>query len=120
MNRMYELIKELCDEQKISIAEMCRRAEIRQGLISDLKNGYSQSLKPENLKKIASVFGVSVDYFLDIDSYRHGPPLQQTPEITDSDLIFALWGQNPHNMTEEDLERVRQFARYIEQEKKGE
>ena len=44
MNRMYELIKELCDEQKISIAEMCRRAEIRQGLISDLKNGYSQSL----------------------------------------------------------------------------
>lgn len=120
MNRMYDLIKGLCNEQKISIAEMCRRAEIRQGLISDLKNGHSQSLKPENLKKIASVFGVSVDYFLDNDSDRHGPTPTTQPEITDSDLIFALWGKNPHNMTEKDLERVRSFARYIEQEKKGE
>lgn len=120
MNRMYELIKGLCNERKISIAEMCRRAEIRQGLISDLKNGYSQSLKPENLKKIASVFGVSVDYFLDIDSYRHGPPPATQPEITDSDLIFAFWGKNPNNMTKKDLDRLRSFARYIEQEKKGE
>lgn len=119
MNRMYELIKGLCDYQGISIAEMCRRVNIRQGLISDLKNGHSQSLNPENLKKIATYFNVSVDYFLDLGEISP-PDIPPEAPVTDDQLMFAFWGQNPNNMTEEDLERVRSFARYIEQEKKGE
>lgn len=115
MNPVYTKIKNLCESQGISIAEMSRRAEIREGLISDLKKGRSKSLKSENIKKIAIYFNVPVDYFLS-DS-TDTPP--EAP-ITDNDLIFALWGSNPNNMTEADLERVRSFARYIEQEKKGE
>ena len=121
MNQMYILIKNLCLKEGISIAEMSRRVGIRQGLISDLKNGHSQSLKVENLSKIANYFKVPIDYFTDgADSYRHGPPPTTQPEITDSDLIFAFWGKNPNNMTKKDLDRLRSFARYIEQEKKGE
>ena len=109
MNRMYELIKGLCDYQGISIAEMCRRVNIRQGLISDLKNGHSQSLKPENLKKIATYFNVSVDYFLDLGeiSPSDTPP---EPPITDDQLMFALWGDVKDELTEEDLVDVKKYA----------
>lgn len=80
-----------------------------------------KTLSLQTLEKLSAYFDVPITYFIDEkDADRHGPTPTTQPEITDSDLIFALWGKNPHNMTEEDLERVRSFARYIEQEKKGE
>lgn len=115
MNKLYELIKELRLTQGISDAELSRRAGIRHGLLSDLKHNENQVLKMDNLKKIADYFGVPVDFFLsdgDIDP-KDIPP---ETEISDDQLMFALWKGNP-NMTKEDLERVRQFATFMEQER---
>ena len=115
MNRVYELIKGLCEDQDISVAEMSRRAGIRQGLISDLKNGHSKSLKAENLKKIADYFSVAVDYFLDgTPSDADAPP---EPPITDDQLMFALWGDVKDELTEEDLMEVRRYAEFVRQRK---
>lgn len=114
MNQMYILIKNLCLKEGISIAEMSRRVGIRQGLISDLKSGHSQSLKVENLSKIANYFKVPIDYFTDdADSYRHGPPPKQTPTITDDDLMFALFGDVKDELTKEDLDDVRAYAEFV-------
>ena len=116
MNRMYEIIKSLCEEQGISIAELSRRVQIRQGLFSDLKKNENQVLKAENLKKIADYFCVPMEFFFS-DGEPSTRDIPSEPEISDSQLIFALWKDNPNNMTKDDLERVRSFAKYIEQEK---
>jgi transcriptional regulator with XRE-family HTH domain len=122
MFNLYNAIKELCDSRGISVSKMSSDIGIHRNVMPRLKaSDGKKTLSLQTLEKLSAYFDVPITYFIDDkDADRHGPPLQQTPEIADSDLIFALWGQNPHNMTEEDLERVRSFARYIEQEKKGE
>lgn len=118
MSQMYILIKILCKNQGISIAEMCRRVGIRQGLISDLKNGHSQSLKAENLHKLANYFGVPMEYFL------YGPDVlkekeeKKTPEpITTDQLLFALYGEVPEEITDEDMEDIKKYAAFVRQRK---
>ena len=115
MNRLYEIISGLREVEGISDAELARRANIRPGLLSDLKHNDNQVLKYENLKKIADHFNVPVGFFdaAILDPTEIPPP----PAITDDQLMFALWGKNPNHMDKSDLERVLSFARYIEQEK---
>lgn len=120
MYTIYKTILDLCNKRGVSPTKMSKEAGISRSIMTELKAGRTKNPSTDTLSKIANYFGVSVDDLVSADSYRHGPPPTMQPEITDSDLIFALWGKNPHNMTEEDLERVRSFARYIEQEKKGE
>ncbi len=117
MNRLYEIISGLRDKEGINDAELARRAKIRQGLLSDLKHNDNQVLKYENLKKIADYFNVPVDFF---DSGIIDPSdIPPEPEISDEQLMFALWGDKHQNMTKADLEQVRQFANYIEAQKNG-
>jgi transcriptional regulator with XRE-family HTH domain len=122
MFNLYNTIKELCDSRGISVSKMSSDIGIHRNVMPRLKASEGKkTLSLQTLEKLSAYFDVPITYFIDEkDADRHGPPPTTQPEITDSDLIFAFWGQNPHNMTEEDLERVRQFARYIEQEKKGE
>ena len=120
MYTIYKAILDLCNKRGVSPTKMSKEAGISRSIMTELKAGRTKNPSTDTLSKIANYFGVSVDDLVSSDSYRHGPPPTTQPEITDSDLIFAFWGKNPNNMTEEDLERVRSFARYIEQEKKGE
>ena len=122
MFNLYNTIKELCDSRGISVSKMSSDIGIHRNVMPRLKASEGKkTLSLQTLEKLSAYFDVPITHFVDEkDADRHGPPPTTQPEITDSDLIFALWGQNPHNMTEEDLERVRSFARYIEQEKKGE
>lgn len=57
------------------------------------------------LAKIADATNKTVDYFLD------------RPEVNipaDEDIKFALFG-DPHNITDEQFEEVKRFARYVEE-----
>lgn len=64
-NSLYDIVKRLCDDSGITIAEMCRQAEIRPGLLSDLKSGKANSLSMENLRIVADFFDVSMDVLFD-------------------------------------------------------
>jgi transcriptional regulator with XRE-family HTH domain len=112
MNPVYTKIESLCESQGITIAEMSRRAGIRPGLISDLKKGHSKSLKSENIKKIATYFGVPVDYFLD-----DGTDMPPEAPVTDDQLLFALYGEVPENITEADLADIRRYAAFVRERK---
>lgn len=121
MNKTYKEIESLCERKGITVNKLCTEIGIRNSLLSDFKSGRTKKLSTQTLTKIATYFKIPIDElvcpgFAD----RHGPPPTPQPEITDSDLIFAFWGKNPNNMTKKDLDRLRSFARYIEQEKKGE
>ena len=64
MSNLYEIIEKLCEAESITITEMCRRANVPRGNLSDLLNNRQKSLSPKNLKKIADYFNVTIDYLL--------------------------------------------------------
>lgn len=62
MSNLYERIEDLCKVEGINITEMCRRAEVPRGNLTDLLKGRQQSLSTKNMVKIANYFNVSVEY----------------------------------------------------------
>lgn len=64
-NSLYNIIENLCKEEGINIAELCRQAKIRPGLLSDLKSGRANSLTMDSLRKIANYFNIPMDVLFD-------------------------------------------------------
>ena len=95
MYNLYQIIESLCDSRGITIGQLSKEIGLHRNTIPRLKTKPDKDLSRKTLQKISSYFGVPTDYFspkgepdqLDI------PP---EPEISDNQLIFALWGKNPH------------------------
>lgn len=64
MSKLYETIVQLCAERGVNITELCRQSGASRGSLTDLKMGRKASLSAATLSKIATYFGVSVDYLL--------------------------------------------------------
>lgn len=116
MGNLYEIIVGLCNERGVTQYRMCKDAGVARSTMTELKSGRTQSLSAETLQKIAGYFRVPVDYFFDLGE-PNPRDIPQEPELSDDQLIVAFWGKNPKNMNKDDLERLRSFARYMEQEK---
>ena len=75
--------------------------------ISRYENG-SREPSIDKLKMLSEVFNVSID------------EITENPAITppaDDDIKFALFG-DPHNITDEQFEEVKQFAQFIRERDK--
>lgn len=64
MSELYNLIENLCKKNGTNITAMCKEAKISRAPLTELKMGRSKTLSSATLSKIASYFGVSVDYLL--------------------------------------------------------
>ena len=64
MCNMYDRIKELCDNRKISMTAMCRAVGLSPNVMSELKSGRTKSLSIKNAIKIADYFGVTTAYLI--------------------------------------------------------
>jgi transcriptional regulator with XRE-family HTH domain len=118
MNKTYREIESLCERKGITVNKLCTEIGIRNSLLSDFKSGRTKKLSTQTLTKISTYFKIPIDElvcpgFAD----RHGPPPQQTPTITDDDLMFALFGEVSGELTEEDLEDVKKYAAFVKQRK---
>lgn len=60
---MYEIYAQVRDSKGMKDSEVAELADIRQGILSDWKNGKS-SPSTKNLQKIAYALNVSVDYLM--------------------------------------------------------
>lgn len=76
---MYQYYAELRDSRGMKDSDVAKLADIRQGILSDWKNGKSEP-NYQNKKKIAYVFNVPVEYFDD----------GEIPEKKYSDEIMKL------------------------------
>lgn len=86
MSDLYNRIYGLCQKKGISIGKMCNELGISRGNLTELKMERIKTLKADNLKKISSFFGVSVDYLLTgAEQKKVGPPLK---EDEDEDIII--------------------------------
>jgi transcriptional regulator with XRE-family HTH domain len=73
MATLYESIKSLCDEAKITPGKMCVDLEVSKSMMTKLKNGTKQSIQVETAQKIADYFGVSVDRVLGSEQKEKSP-----------------------------------------------
>lgn len=64
MAELYKRIAALCEARGINVTQLCRAAGVSRASLTDLKMGRKQSLSAQTLQKLASYFGVTVDYLL--------------------------------------------------------
>lgn len=106
MNRLRELRK----KRGLSLRELSKMLNMSFSNIATIERGESQ-LREDTARLFADFFGVTTDYLLGISD---GP----TPQIKiDQDNIqMALFGE-VKDLSEEDIEDVLNYARYIKEKK---
>ena len=83
MEKLYERIEALCKHEGINITIMCKEADVPRSTLSDYKAGRIKSISTDKLSKIASYFGVSVDYLL-------GNEQKEKPTATDDSELAEM------------------------------
>lgn len=76
MGTLYERITTLCEEKGVSRSRMCLDVGLSKSTMSDMKNGRTKSVSTATAQKIASYFGVSVDYLLGKEDKKEKPTVQ--------------------------------------------
>ena len=109
MSDLYERIDLLCKERNINITTMCKESGASRGSLTDLKFGRKQSLSIDTLTKIATYFGVSVDY---LAGKENAPTKSGERQVSDDDIKFALFGGDGE-ITDAMYEEVKQFAAFV-------
>ena len=111
---MYEIFETLLAERGVTAYQVAKATGISTGSLSDWKNGRS-SPKVEKLQKIATYFGVSVDYLLG-NKQTEEP---QSDQIDLSDVELGFLGDYKE-LTEENKATVRDMVRLMrERQKEG-
>lgn len=111
---MYEIFETLLAERGVTAYQVAKATGISTGSLSDWKNGRS-SPKVEKLQKIATYFGVSVDYLL--GNERKEEPRSDQIDLSDVELGFL---GDYKELTEENKATVRDMVRLMrERQKEG-
>ena len=116
MSDLYNRIYDLCQERNISVGKMCNELGISRGNLTELKIDRIKTLKADNLTKISGFFGVSIDYLLGTET-KKAPTQEGERKVSDDDIKFALWGTR--EIDDDVLDRVRQFAKFAQENEKN-
>lgn len=116
MGELYERIALLCEQRGIKPGKMCTETGISRGNIGDLKMGRIKKLSAENLEKVAKYFGVTTDYLLKGEDTEKAPVPEDKRQVSDDDIMFALWG-DASEIDKDDLEDVKRYAAFVRERK---
>lgn len=111
MAEMYEIIDSLLAERGISGAQMSADLGMSRSFMTELRKGRAKSIKLETAQKIAEYFNVSLDYLIGEET-ENAPASEGKREVSDEDIMFALFGGNGE-ITDEMYEEVKNFARFV-------
>lgn len=138
MCTMYGVIEQLCADRGIKPGKLCADLKISRGILSDLKAGRTKKLSAQNLAKVATYLGVTVDYILEKSGYKtlelftgvgsfdltslkketdKAPTENGERAVSDAELKFALWG-DCEDVDDDDLADVRRYAAFVRERKK--
>ena len=96
----------LLNEKHIQQKELSDYLGLSKCTMTGWKNGNNKSYK-KHLPKIAEFFGVSVDYLLG----------NETP-TTANNFTYALYNELAHDLSEEQIQQLKQFADFLRNSKK--
>lgn len=109
MSTLYNRIEALCVRKSITITQMCKEAGVSRASLTDLKMNRKQSLSSATLSKIASYFGVTVDYLLGNEETKSSPSTDNDAEAAlDEELVKRLL-----RLTPEEAAKVDAFVQGI-------
>ncbi|MBR5088471.1 MAG: LexA family transcriptional regulator [Ruminiclostridium sp.] len=63
MSNLYNKIEKLCNQQNITITQLCKELNISRSSLSELNAGRTKQLSVTVMRKISDYFNVSVDWF---------------------------------------------------------
>lgn len=119
MSELYNLIENLCKKNGTNITAMCKEAKISRAPLTELKMGRSKTLSSATLSKIASYFGVSVDYLL---GNEEKPAIQKDDELIKEDpfaeQLFAAYGEVKKEFSQEDIDDIKMFMEMVAKRKR--
>lgn len=95
----------LLDEKHMQQKELSDYLGLSKNTMTGWKNGNNNSYM-KYLPKIAEFFGVSVDYLLG----------KETP-ASENDFTYALYNELAHDLSEEDIQQLKQFADFLRNNK---
>ena len=109
-----ERVKEICKERKIPISKLEANLGFSNGYVGQLKKGVFPA---DRLAKIASYLDVTTDYILTGEDKKEVPTQEDEREISDDDIMFALWGDSD-DVGKDDLDDVKRYAAFVRERKR--
>lgn len=117
----YERFLFLCKKSGVAPSTAATAAGFNRGTVSVWKkkfeNGIDVSPDSDTIEKICSYFNCSELWLRGLGEKEKTPPESGEREISDRELMYALFGDT-ENISEADLEDVRRYAAFIKERKK--
>ncbi len=114
MNELFcKRIKLLRQSNGWSQANLAKHMGLSQQSVAKWEAGQSTPT-PDALAKLARLFGITTDYLLGVSD---GIPTKRTQN---TNIKYALWGGDADEISDEMLEDVKRYAKFIREQKKNE
>jgi DNA-binding Xre family transcriptional regulator len=112
-----EKVLKVLKERHIAVSRMERDLGFGNGYIRQLKKG---TIPFDRLLSISSYLDVSINDILE-DGQPHLLEMKEaaTPKDDGALLRFALYGDPAEEITDEDIEKILDYARYVREKRKG-
>lgn len=108
-------LKELMSERKLSNSKLAREIHVHTSTVGNWLDG--KDVKAENLETLCEYFGCSLDYLVGADGAKKAPTQEGEREVSDDDIMFALWGDSD-DVGKDDLDDVKRYAAFVRERKK--
>ena len=111
----FDRFEDLCKQKGVSKQRAC----IDCGLSRTAWNKWKAGAIPNGdaVQSLADYFGVTTDYLLTGEETKKAPTQEGERKVSDDDIKFALWGTR--EIDGEVLDRVRQFAKFAQENEKN-
>jgi len=117
MEDLYKHIESLGKEHGYkNMTVLCKAAGVPRSTMSELNNGRSKDLSKPNAQKFADILGVTLDEVYGEET-KKAPTPEGERKVSDDDIKFALWGTR--EIDDDVLDRVRQFAKFAQENEKN-
>lgn len=83
MCTLYERIAMLCKSKNVSPSRMCLDLGLSKSTMSDMKAGRTKGITTATAQKMATYFGVSVDFLLGEEEQNEKPLVNEDKELTE-------------------------------------
>lgn len=113
----YDRFCELCARKGVKPGRACIEMGVSRGLAAKWKATNAGKPSADVLEKMSSYFGLSINEILNESETEKAPALEGGRELSDKDIMFALWGDTD-DVDETDLEDVRRYAAFVKERKK--
>ena len=112
----FDIFKLLCEKKGVSP----KRATEDIGLSNSITTKWKKTgatPKADTLQRIADYFGVTTDYLLTGEESKKALTPEGEREVSDDDIMFALWGDS-EDVDKDDLDDVKRYAAFVRERKK--